>query len=191
MRAGTKNLLFGEHQIIIHSLFVALAWWRLFGFPKDLRIWVCFFIHDLGYWGKDDIDGKDGKAHPELGASIVHWLFDKKGESAWWAVYPPKWYEFCLYHSRHCAKKAEQPVSALALADKYAFVITPWWVFLPLAKLSGGLKEYLEIYRHIGASNLREWHERAREEAWNWVDRTLDQPVPGCSGYYTSWEKRD
>ena len=61
---GTRNLLFGEHQIIIHSLFVARAWWRLFGFPKDLRLWACFFLHDIGYWGKDDIDGEDGRTHP-------------------------------------------------------------------------------------------------------------------------------
>lgn len=187
MKPGTKNLLIGDHQLLLHPLFVALAWWKLFGFPRDVRLWVCFFLHDLGYWGRNDIDGADGRNHPEVGANIAHWLFDRKSESTWWAVYPPTWYEFCLYHSRYYAKKEGHPVSALALADKYAFVLTPRWLFMLLSKLSGGLEEYLRLDGESWGE--REWHRKAQAHAWNWVDRTMSQPVRGRSGYYTSWEK--
>lgn len=51
MKTGTKSVLFGAHCFFIHPLFVALAWWKLFGFPWDPRLWVAFFVHDLGYWG--------------------------------------------------------------------------------------------------------------------------------------------
>ncbi len=185
---GTRNLLFGEHQLVLHSLFVARAWWKLFGFPRDIRLWVCFFLHDVGYFGCTDIDGDTGRTHPELGAQIVHWLFDKKGKSEYWFVQPPVWYEFCLYHSRYYAKKEDHPISALALADKMAFVITPWWVFLPLARLSGGIREYLKLYDH-NTTDLWEWHRKARESCWDWIYRTMEQPHP-TKGYYISWERQ-
>ena len=77
MKLGTKSLLFGAHQFILHPMFVAIAWIKLFGFPKDPRVWVAFLVHDWGYWGKKDMDGEDGKTHPELGAQIMHALFDR------------------------------------------------------------------------------------------------------------------
>jgi hypothetical protein len=193
MKPGTKNQLFGEHQIIIHALFVARAWWKLFGFPKDLRLWACFFLHDLGYWGKDDIDGEDGKTHPELGANIVSYLFDEQPFVGLWNHVPIRvWYEFCLYHSRYYAKKEDHPVSALALADKMAFVITPWWVFIPLAKFSGGLKEYAKLYGKEGKlpKDLKPWIREQQARCWDWVYRTMEQPS-SMKGYYTSWERQN
>jgi len=189
MRKGTKNLLFGEHQVILHSLFVARAWWKLFGFPKDLRLWACFFLHDIGYWGKDDIDGEMGRTHPELGAQVIHWLFDKKARSDYCFVPPPLWYEFCLYHSRYYAKREDHPISALALADKMAFVIIPLWMFLFLSRLSGGIKEYARLYGKGGKlpNDLRVWIEEQQDRTWDWICRTLEQPHP-MRGYYNSWE---
>src|SRR5271157_893929 len=61
MKPGTRSLLWGEHQFLLHPLFVALAWWRLFGFPLDPRLWFCFFVHDIGYLGKPNMDGTEGK----------------------------------------------------------------------------------------------------------------------------------
>lgn len=77
MKIGTRSILFGAHQFLIHPLFVALAWWRLYGFPWDPRLWVAFLVHDLGYWGKPNMDGPEGEDHPRLGASIMGKLFDR------------------------------------------------------------------------------------------------------------------
>ena len=35
MKIGTKSLLFGAHQFVLHPLFLALAWWKLYGFPPE------------------------------------------------------------------------------------------------------------------------------------------------------------
>lgn len=46
---GAKSILWGAHCWFIHPCFVAWAWWRLYGFPRDARLWVAFFVHDLVY----------------------------------------------------------------------------------------------------------------------------------------------
>ena len=71
MRVGTKSVLFGAHCFFLHPWFVAAAWWRLYGFPWDPRLWVAFFVHDIGYLGKPNMDGPEGESHPELGARIT------------------------------------------------------------------------------------------------------------------------
>jgi hypothetical protein len=76
LKIGTRSLLFGAHQFLIHPWFVAEAWRRLFGFPWDPRLWVLFFVHDFGYFGQPNMDGPEGEQHPYLGARIVHALFD-------------------------------------------------------------------------------------------------------------------
>jgi len=78
MRVGTKSVLFGAHCFLLHSFFVAAAWWTLYGFPRDLRLWVAFFVHDIGYIGKPNMDGAEGETHVELGARIMRRLFDRK-----------------------------------------------------------------------------------------------------------------
>lgn len=75
MKVGTKSVLFGAHCFFLHPIFVALAWINLYGFPFDPRIWVAFFVHDIGYWGKPNMDGPEGETHVELGAKIMH-IFD-------------------------------------------------------------------------------------------------------------------
>lgn len=77
MRVGTKSLLFGGHQFLVHPFFVALSWIWLYGLSFDPRVWISIFVHDWGYWGKENMDGEEGKTHPELGAGIVHKLFDR------------------------------------------------------------------------------------------------------------------
>src|SRR5437870_4037739 len=47
MSIGTKSVLFGAHCFFLHPLFVALAWTRLYGFPRDWRLYLAFFVHDL------------------------------------------------------------------------------------------------------------------------------------------------
>ncbi len=74
---GTRSVLFGAHCFWIHPWFVAAAWWKLFGFPRDWRLWIAFFVHDLGYVGKPDMDGDEGERHVEWGANLMHRWFDK------------------------------------------------------------------------------------------------------------------
>ena len=75
MKVGTKSVLFGTHCFLLHPIFIAVAWIKLYGFPFDPRVWIAFFVHDLGYWGKRNMDGPEGETHVELGARIMH-LFD-------------------------------------------------------------------------------------------------------------------
>jgi len=77
MKVGTKSVLFGAHCFLWHPLFVAIAWIKLYGWPWDPRIWIAFFVHDLGYWGKPNMDGPEGELHVEFGARVMHWLFDR------------------------------------------------------------------------------------------------------------------
>lgn len=134
MQIGTKSLLFGAHQFIIHPVFVAIAWWKLYGFPWDPRLWFAFFLHDIGYWGKPNIDGHKGNTHPYKAAIIMRKLF-KEG----------RWYRFCLYHSRFLADHHEQPYSRLCFADKLSMTLEPPCIYLPRVILSGEIKEYMGL----------------------------------------------
>ncbi len=99
MKIGTKTLLFGAHNVLIHPIMLAIAWTRLYGFKTlNIKLLVAFFVHDLGYFGRSDIDGPSGDRHPELGAKIMGFLFG------------PEWAEFTLFHSRSYAQKAGKPV---------------------------------------------------------------------------------
>lgn len=145
MNIGTRSVLFGAHCFFIHPFFVALAWWRLYGFPLDPRLWVAFFVHDLGYLGKPNMDGKEGESHPIIGARIMHRLFD-------WPRYVEgrfnyRWGSFALYHSRFFAKKHGQPFSRLCVADKLSVALEPWWLYLPRVIASGEIVEYMEACR--------------------------------------------
>lgn len=173
MKIGTKSVLFGCHQFAIHPWFVALAWTKLYGFPWDPRLWVAFFVHDLGYWGKPNMDGPEGETHVELGANIMHWLFDRPatvhlglltdfeadgqydrlqrlgwryvGKGYMQAPEKTTWRDFCLYHSRFYAKRDNKPYSKLCVADKLAIALTPWWIYLPLVNLTGEIHEYMAL----------------------------------------------
>ena len=71
MKIGTKSVLFGYHAFWLHPFFVAEGWRRLYGFPFDPKLWAAFLLHDIGYLGKPNMDGKEGEAHPEMGAGMV------------------------------------------------------------------------------------------------------------------------
>ncbi len=133
MNVGTKSVLFGVHCILIHPFFVAFAWWKMFAFPWDVRLWLAFFLHDIGYLGKRDMDGNEGEQHVVLGGRVMGWLFGRD------------WRDFTLCHSRHWAKRVGKPYSKLCLADKLAFIVTPTWLYLPMARMSGELHEYMRV----------------------------------------------
>lgn len=165
MRIGTKSVLYGAHCFFLHPWFVAWAWWRLYGFPLDPRLWVAFFVHDIGYWGKPNMDGEEGERHPWTGAKILSWLFD----TPIGVVFPSisgrtlgrvlarifgeaelNWYGFCLYHSRFLAKKYGVGYTRLCVADKLAIVLTPRWLYLPMVNLTGEIKEYMGMSKQNG-----------------------------------------
>lgn len=174
MKVGTKSILFGAHCFFIHPIFVAIAWWRLFGFPFDPRLWVAFFVHDLGYWGKPNMDGEEGELHPYWGACLMGFLFGKQ------------WFDFTLYHSRFLSKKNNAHFSKLCVADKLAIVITPSWLYLPMVKATGEIKEYMKdagrnsngvlvvqqnplVWKRGVDDYVRSWvelHKDMREDTW-------------------------
>lgn len=164
MRVGTKSVLYGQHCFLIHPWFVALAWWKLFGFPIDPRLWIAFFVHDLGYIGKPNMDGVEGETHVELGANIMHWFGNK-------------WRDLCLYHSRFYAARDGSPISKLCIADKYACAITPTWLQLFLGRLSGEIWEYRQApkYEYMNSydDDLVVWWENIRGYLFNWVTKEL------------------
>jgi hypothetical protein len=143
MTIGTKSILFGAHAFWFHPFVVAAAWWKVYGFPLDPRLWVAFFVHDLGYIGCPNMDGSEGERHPELGAFVMYYLFDYKGFN---------WHDFSLYHSRTYAKLYGAEVSKLCYADKLAFTVQPKWLYLTLVKLTGEYHEYLDNARKYNAS---------------------------------------
>jgi hypothetical protein len=68
VKVGTKSILFGAHQFVLHPLILFVAWWQLYGFPADPRLWVAFVVHDLGYWGKPNMDAR--KARRTLNSAL-------------------------------------------------------------------------------------------------------------------------
>jgi hypothetical protein len=137
---GTRSVLFGAHQFLLHPLFLAIAWTKLYGFPLDPRLWAAFFLHDVGYIGKDNLDGVEGETHPELGGAIMAKLF---GDA---------WGEFTMCHSRFFASIHGRTPSALCAADKLATTIVPKRLYLALIHLSGEVEEYLEHFRQALSS---------------------------------------
>ena len=131
LNVGTKSVLYGAHCFAIHPFFVMIAWFKLYGFPFHPAIWLSFFFHDLGYWGKPNMDGDEGETHVELGAKVLGFLFGKK------------WADFSRYHSRFYAKKDGVSYSKLCVADKLAITLEPYWLYLPRVNWTGEIKEYM------------------------------------------------
>lgn len=161
MKLGTKSLLFGAHQFLVHPFFVFRAWWILYGFPWHPALWFAFLVHDWGYWGKPNMDGPEGKCHPELGARIMHWLCD-------WPKSSTKWYEFALFHSRHYAKHNGAIHSRLCVADKLAAAITPCILYLPLVKLTGEIDEYMQNGKRANGVGLIEKYHLRSDNPYKW-----------------------
>lgn len=184
MKVGTKSILFGAHAFWLHGFFVARAWTHLYGFPYDPRLWFAFFLHDLGYFNKPNMDGAEGETHTEFGAKIMHWLFDNhyhiNNEDD---IQHPTyfWYDFCLYHSRYYSKKYNKPVSKLCYADKLSFVYTPKWLYIPMAKASSEIYEYLDHSKYAESEHWKPtgddinlWYDQLKIYIKNWVIEHID-----------------
>jgi hypothetical protein len=191
MKIGTKSVLYGAHCFFLHPFFVARAWTKLYGFPFDPRIWVAFFVHDLGYWGKPNMDGEEGETHVELGAKIMH-LFDgwKRVFNVWddgttgfkW-FRKTKWRDFSMYHSRYYAKKHGAQPSKLCFADKLSFCYTPRWLYLPMVNATGEIKEYLRNAKKVenghwkSVEGQKEWHAQLCDYMEKWVEEHKDGSI--------------
>ena len=174
MKVGTKSLLFGAHAFWMHPFFVAYAWIKLYGFPFDLRIWFAFFLHDVGYWGKCDMDGPSGKSHIHLGGQIMDWLFGKE------------WGDFCRRHSRSYCREVGEPVSRLCYADKMVPYYQPWWLYIPMTWLTGELEEYMHraktadvpeyVEMNCRSNNPRVWYKALQTYLSNWAKTNMEEP---------------
>lgn len=164
MKVGTKSLLYGAHQVVLHPIFLALAWWKLYGAPRDPRLWIAFVVHDWGYWGRSNMDGDEGQRHPELGGRIMARLFG------------PAWGDFTRLHSRYYAKLAGREPSALCVADKLVLIVTPRWLYLPMVKATGEVEEYLKLYADwlgVPSVTVDEWYDGLRAHWQEEVDRLM------------------
>lgn len=168
MRIGTRSVLYGAHCFFIHPWFVAEAWRRLYGFPFDPRLWVAFFVHDIGYLGKPNMDGPEGETHVELGARIM-------------SIFGPAWSDFSRYHSRFYAKRDDAKPSRLCFADKLATALTPAWLYLRLVNLTGEIEEYMERSGNgkykgmvLDLSSQRAWFDEMNAYMRRWVTEHVD-----------------
>ncbi len=198
MTAGTKSVLYGAHAFWLHPWFVALAWWRLYGFPFDPRLWVAFFVHDIGYVGKPNMDGPEGEQHPLFGARVMSRLFDwyelGHGSHAAYDVHGTPllighWGRFALLHSRYFAKSLGLQPSRLCIADKLALALTPWWLYLPMARATGEVHEYMahathrikgneavsdDERRRLLSGQQRDWYAGVQSYMRRWVEQHKD-----------------
>lgn len=152
MKIGTRSVLFGVHNPIIHSFFMFWAWVKIHGWTKDLldpRLHFAFLLHDIGYWGCESMDGPDGEMHPVKGSEIMRKLF---GDD---------WGNLCRWHSGTMVEMDAESLSEypgqwlpspkpepskLYAVDKLASPLYPRWLYKILSHLSGEWQEYAEIH---------------------------------------------
>lgn len=150
MKTGTKSILFGVHQFLLHPLVVWIAWVWCFRKAPSWKETICIIIHDWGYWGKINMDDEEGEKHPEWAANIAGRFLGSYH------------HDLCLYHSRHYARNAGKEPSNLCWADKLSILCEPWWLYLPRAWASGELFEYRKIADATGFLPLtathRQWY---------------------------------
>ena len=161
MKVGTKSVLFGIHQFVLHPFFVTIAWVKVYGSLPTLREFVCIVCHDIGYYGKPNMDGPEGITHPELSATIIRKIL---GEC-------PDEVDMVLFHSRSYARFHGREVSALCLPDKLSILLYPYWLYLLLGNLSGEIYEYKSCMKLNNLSNT-DWLTEVRNRTFTWADRT-------------------
>jgi hypothetical protein len=178
MRVGTKSVLFGAHAFFLHPIAVFGAYWRLYGFPRDPRLLLAIAVHDLGYWGMDSVEGQGTEKHVELGGRSMDRLCGRR------------WGDFVRRHSRSWCELHGQRYSRLCVADKLAFVLTPAWLYLPMARASGELAEYVaatdgqqadgkftEAELHLLRSgDAKLWLQGLKSYTRSWVERHRNEP---------------
>lgn len=171
MKIGTKTLLFGNHQVILHPILVFTAWIKLYRKPPNWKELICIVIHDWGYWGKPNLDGEEGENHPMWAASWTRRHF-----GTYYGV-------LCLFHSRFKAKQRNREPSKLCLADKYGVALSPVWLWVLLGKLTGETEEYkgnkkYEIFEQDKLKSDADWFRDYRKLCKKWVEAGEVMPLP-------------
>ena len=69
MKVGTKSVIGGAHCFLLHPFFVAWGWARLFGFPRDVRLWFAFLSTTSDTLSAADMDGPSGEERPTWSAA--------------------------------------------------------------------------------------------------------------------------
>jgi hypothetical protein len=156
MNVGTKSVLFGVHQFLLHPFFVFISWYRFYGEAPSFKECICIFFHDVGYLFKPNMDGKEGELHPELGGKIVNHILG--GEYS----------DITLYHSRSYARKFRKEISKLCMPDKLSILLYPTWLYLVLGTLSGEISEYKHRMQMSNLSD-KEWLLEIRFLAYCWT----------------------
>ena len=135
MKTGTKSLLFGVHQFILHPLVVFLAWMLYYKrLPKFYQL-CAIVTHDWGYLGLPNMDGDEGSNHPEKAANMWR-FFGRFGEKVAGEI---------LGHSGNYAGKYRVPQSKLFKADKLSVIFFSCYIYIIFSSLSGEIYEYMEI----------------------------------------------
>lgn len=179
MKIGTKSLLFGVHQFLIHPVFTLWGWVKLYKWkPKKYGyewwpLLKSIFLHDLGYWKLSDMDGNQGRNHMYWAADYVSKNIDRK------LGHKNKYYWLCLLHSRFHAKYLGIEPSMLCWADKLGTALMPTWLWVFLAKLSGELDEYLSDphYEIHGTKDPYEFFNKYKNEL---VPKLLKDNLQSC-----------
>jgi len=183
MRVGTRSILFGVHQFAWHPLTVALAWHSLYKRWPKWHEWVAIACHDLGYWGKPDMDGPEGRTHPMFGAELaarIAYFIEDVGLAfchPWRSLTDEAFgferflratkrrgevYKLCIGHSRFYAAEYKVPISALFRADKASLFHDPRWFYLLRAAMSGELEEYMRNSKLPADTTAEQW--------WQWYE---------------------
>ena len=133
MKLGTKTLLFGGHQFLIHPILVTVAWVKLYRSFPNWKELLCIFIHDWGYWGMIDLKDASGDMHPRYAAKLAgKWL-------------GKEWEDFILGHSSFYIAREGIEKSKLLAPDKYWHCLIPLWFYKLLTVPSGEFKHYREL----------------------------------------------
>lgn len=189
MRIGTKSLLFGVHQFLWHPITVALAWKRVY--TRWPCWWECvaIFCHDLGYWGKADMDGPEGITHPYDGARyawrwtefIAKRVFrysqdaaERLGRQAWELCITHS-YGYCEAYKNSRGGLLQFAPGPLAFPDKVCVLYDPRWFYRLRGRLSGEIYEFMRRAPTAVSGSPRTWllwyRSKIRSKLTAWDER--------------------
>lgn len=164
---GTRSLLFGVHQFLWHPLTVGLAWRRIHKEWPTFREWICIAVHDIGYWGCDDMDGDCGKLHPIRGSVVA-------------AALVGKWCRLKLWFFLFPALLSE-PKAALSIAK--SFLKAPRFIYW---RFSGGINAHASREAATAFFMVR-YHSRSLAQAENGPVSPLCAPDKMSVLYDPAW----
>jgi len=159
MIEGTKSVLFGCHNPVMHGLAVLRAWKLEYGsWPEWWQI-IGIFLHDIGVWGKQYLsDDNAKKGHWELGAKITCKFTIKickyflKTDYLTQRELSSKAWMFC---AGHCPEESKWTQSLLMRADKASWLVAPLW-WMKWNYWLEGFKGFSPIYwRRLVRENLK------------------------------------